>query len=85
MNLIANWRAVLKHAWSVRFLALSLLFSAIEVAVPFLNGVLPIAPGPFAALAAASTVAAGVARLVVQRKLGNRRSAEPEWETGEPK
>lgn len=69
MNLVTNWRSVLAHAWSVRLLALSIALGAIEVALPYFNGVLPVSPGTFALLVLVTNVAAAVARLVHQRKL----------------
>lgn len=84
MKLVANWRAVLKRAWSMQLIALSLLFSGLEVAVPFLNGLLPVSQGTFAVLAGLSTIAAGIARLLVQMNV-EAASAEPEWESGERK
>jgi hypothetical protein len=42
MKIVANWQAVLKHAWSLRFIALSLLLSAPEAALAFLALVVPV-------------------------------------------
>lgn len=42
MKPVDNWRRVLRHAWSVRVLALLVLFSGLEVALPFFYGALPI-------------------------------------------
>ena len=81
MKLTANWQAVLRHAWSVRFIVLAAILSGIEAALPFLNGALPIAPGLFGLLTLIATVAAFVARFVAQRTVP---PAEIHWETGEP-
>lgn len=67
MKPIADWRRVLKHAWSV-------------VAVPLLDGLLPVPQGVFAGLASLSTVA----RFVLQRSLAPSND-EPDWENGDPK
>jgi hypothetical protein len=77
--LVANWREVLRHAWSVRLLALAAVLSGLEVALPFL-GFLPIPAGSFALLSGLTTAAAFIARLVAQKQF-----AEPEnhYETGE--
>lgn len=69
MRLIWNWRPVLKKAWSVRFLAFSILFSGVETALPYTHGILPIPNGVFAALSFAAVVAAGISRFVAQRGL----------------
>ena len=80
MKLIANWRAVLKHAASVRLLVIAAILSGIEAALPLLD--LPIRPGLLALLTFVVTVAAFVARFVVQKTLTP--SNEPHWDTGEP-
>lgn len=65
--LIANWRQVLKRAWSVRLMIVAGLLSGIEVALPLLP--IEIKPGWFAALSAIFTTAAFVARLLAQRNI----------------
>ena len=83
MKLSADWRAVLRHAWSVRLIALAALLTGIEAALPYLD--LPIRPDLLAALTLLVTVAAFVARLVPQRSLPEREVADSiHWETGEP-
>lgn len=69
MKLKSNWRAVLRHAWSVRLAALAVALSGIEVALSCLAGSPPIPAGWFAALSGAVTIAAAVARLVSQKAL----------------
>lgn len=66
MRFVSNWRAVLTRAWSVRFMILAAMLSGVEVAIPFLDGYLPIPQRTFAALAAISATLAFVARFVVQ-------------------
>ncbi|MCV0352548.1 MAG: hypothetical protein K5863_20920 [Nitratireductor sp.] len=34
MRLIHNWKAVLRYAWSIRFLVLAAVLSDVEVALP---------------------------------------------------
>ncbi|RYE43597.1 MAG: hypothetical protein EOP24_27620 [Hyphomicrobiales bacterium] len=82
MTPIADWRRVLKHAWSVRLMIVAALLSGAEAALPFLD--LPIPAGLFAILTLLVTVAAFVARFIVQRSLATP-STEPDWEDGEPK
>ena len=67
MRLVANWRAVLQRAWSVRLMLLAAILSGIEVAMPFLDGVLPVEPSVFAALSGLAVTLAFVA----QRKIGD--------------
>lgn len=66
MQLIDNWRAVATKAWSSRLAWLAAILSALEVALPFFDGLLPVDKGAFAALALLVSAAAGVARLVAQ-------------------
>jgi hypothetical protein len=67
MKLIYDWKQVLTRAWSMRLLGLSILFGAAELALPFLDGVLPVERGFFAILVFATNIAAAVSRLVAQR------------------
>lgn len=66
MTLHPNWRQILRHAWSVRFLGLAALFDGVNASVPYLDGLLPVPPGMFAALAGLSSVAALISRVVYQ-------------------
>ncbi len=81
MTPIANWRRVLKHAWSVRLMILAALLSGGEAALPLLD--LPIPAGLFAILTLLVTVAACVARFVAQRSLTP--STDTDREDGAPK
>lgn len=67
MRLIPDWKIVLRSAWSIRFIVLSAIFTALEVALPFLEGYLPVSTGVFAALSGFSAAAAFVSRLVAQQ------------------
>lgn len=69
LRLHANWRDVLRRAWSLRFMAASVVFSALEVAFPYLDGVLPVGRGTFGLLSGLCTAAAAVSRLCVQKNL----------------
>ncbi len=64
MQLIDNWKAVAKRAWSMRLIALSAILSAAEVALPYLDD--RFERGTFAVLALVVSFAAGVARVVAQ-------------------
>lgn len=69
MKLVADWRRVLRHAWSVRLMILAAVLSGAEIALPLLAGVLPVPPLTFAALSGLATAAALVARLVAQKSV----------------
>lgn len=73
MRLVANWRAVLTRAWSVRLMVLAFVLTVLEVALPLLDGYLPIPPYTFAALSGLATAGAFVARLIAQQNI----SGEP--------
>jgi len=81
-RLIPDWKEVLKHAWSVRLMILDALLSGAEVALPLLNGLLPVSPGVFAGLSFLVVVAAFVARFVAQSKLSGGKT-DPDYETGD--
>lgn len=66
MALLSDWRRVLKRAWSVRLIALSILLSAAEVGLSVFTDDPPIPRATFAVLAMAVTLAAAVARLLAQ-------------------
>jgi hypothetical protein len=65
MRLKADWRFVLKRAWSMRFAALAGCFSAAEAVLPFFATDLP--RGVFAGLALLSSVGAFITRLLAQK------------------
>lgn len=71
MRLVSNWRVVLRHAWSVRLLAIAFLFSVLEVAWPYFEGLIPVPPRLFALLAGLISGGAFVARLVAQKGLSD--------------
>ena len=67
MRLIEDWRHVVKHAWSIRFIVLAALLSGVEIVLPMFCDTMP--RGLFAVLTMIVTVAAAVARLVPQQKM----------------
>lgn len=73
MRLVLNWRAVLTRAWSVRLMALAFILTVAEVALPLLDGYLPIPPYTFAALSGLATAGAFVARLVAQNNVSGEK------------
>lgn len=68
MHLHANWRAIMRRAWSIRLILLAGLLSGAEAALAFAD-LLPWPPGAAAAVSAAVSMAAFVARIVAQENL----------------
>lgn len=67
MELIKDAKTVLLRAWSIRLAILSAAFSAMEVALPFFDGLVP--PRTMAILALVASSGAAFARLVAQPQL----------------
>lgn len=65
MKLLPDWQAIFKRAWSMRLMAAAALLSALEVALPMFQDLLP--RGTFAAAAGVTTGLALVARLLAQK------------------
>lgn len=66
MTLLADWRRLVRRAWSVRLAVLAALLSAAEFALPF---IVPDRPsGWFAGAAVLVSLAAAYARIVAQPK-----------------
>ena len=61
---------VLRRAWSIRFIVIAGVFSAAEVALPLLHGVVDVPAGLFALLSGLATGGAFVSRLLAQSNLG---------------
>lgn len=64
----AEWRGVLRRAWSIRLMILAGLLSGLEVALPMVRDFLPIHPGVFSGLSFFTVGGAFVARLLVQKR-----------------
>jgi len=67
MKLIPNAGRVLRKAWSIRLMIVAGILSGVEVALPFLEGWLPVPTGTFAALSGITTAFAFYARIVAQK------------------
>jgi hypothetical protein len=67
MQLLPNWRTILRQAWSVRFALLAACFTAAEVVVPLFSDILP--RGVFVLLAFGSSIGAAVARVIAQPEM----------------
>lgn len=70
MKLVADWRRILRKAWSFKLIILSGLLSGVDVAMPIIQQSiepLQIVPnGAFAILAVLASAAAAIARVLVQ-------------------
>lgn len=70
MTLLANWRTVLRKAWSMKFMALATLLSGLEVTLQLISpDTLP--AGYLPALAGLVTALALFARLIAQKEVSN--------------
>lgn len=69
MKLASNWRAVLRHAWSLRLTVLASVLGAVEFVLPIFMDDPPIERGVFAALAAVVSLAATIARVIAQQPI----------------
>lgn len=69
LRLVDNAEAVLKRAWSVRFLVLATALDAAQTGVSFFSGSELVRPGTLAALNMGFALAALVARLVAQESV----------------
>jgi len=81
MRLTANWRAVMRHAWSVRLILLALLLDVVAAALPFVE--VPVHPAIPSILGALATGGAFLARFVAQKRLSAPDTTSIPWETGE--
>lgn len=68
MQLVNDWRKVLRHAWSVRWMIVAVVFTFAEVALPLMDGYLPIPQGVFAALSAFAACGALASRFIMQKE-----------------
>lgn len=61
----ADWKNILKRAWSIRWMVLAALFSAAEVIAPLFSDVVP--RSVFAVLSGLAVGGGVVARVMVQK------------------
>jgi hypothetical protein len=66
MQLVWNWKAIVKRAWSMRLMLLAVVFSGLEVALPLLEDVTSLDKGVFSALCGLTVMIAMVSRIVYQ-------------------
>lgn len=67
--LVADWRRVLRRAWSIRLMILAGLLSAAEIILPLFADDIP--RGTFAVLTLFAVSGAFITRLVAQREFEN--------------
>lgn len=68
-TLAPNWKVILRHAHSIRPMAVVCVASALDAAFPYMEGVLPISRPVFSMLLAAVSAWAIYVRLTYQPKL----------------
>lgn len=69
MELLDDWKKILKKAWSIRLIVLAGLLSGCEIILPMYSESIP--RGLFAILTMIVAIGAMVARVTVQKKLTN--------------
>jgi hypothetical protein len=69
MELIENWKSILKRAWSLRLLTTAAVLSGAESVIPFANNYLP--PRLFAAIMFVIVCLAFLARLLAQKEVSD--------------
>lgn len=72
MQLLPDWRRVLRQAWSVRLVVLSGLFAGAEMALPLFMDSMP--RNLFAGLSMVAAIGGAVARVVAQPKMERRKA-----------
>lgn len=70
MNLIPDWKRIIRRAWSVRLVMLSGVLAGAEVVLPLFVDAMP--RNVFALLSMAAAVGGTVARVVAQPKMERR-------------
>lgn len=70
MNLLPNWKWLVRKAWSIRLVVLAGLLSGCEVVLPLFVDTLP--RNVFAVLSMLAAIGAGVARVMSQPKMERR-------------
>lgn len=68
MRLLPHWRKLIRHAWSVRFLAVSFVLSCIGTALPIIQPYCDISPYWIASLTGIATAGAFVSGLIGQKE-----------------
>lgn len=67
MNLVQDWKRIMRKAWSFRLTVLASGLAGAEMALPYVSDLFP--PRLFLALSMAVTIGAAIARIVAQPKM----------------
>ncbi|TGP22284.1 MULTISPECIES: hypothetical protein [unclassified Mesorhizobium] len=76
MRLVDNWRAVLKHAWTVRIAIFAALLNGIAVTVAIITGAMPFPPIWLAIVNGVLTAAVPIVRLIPQKPISGDPDAD---------
>lgn len=68
LRLHDDWVNIIKHGWSVRFIAVAALLSGLEVSLPLIQPYVNISPVLVGAAAGVASVGAFIARIVAQKE-----------------
>jgi hypothetical protein len=68
LRLHDDWKHILLHAWSVRFIGIAAVFSGLEVGLPLIQPYVSINPIYLSTGAGLATAAAFVSRLIAQKE-----------------
>jgi hypothetical protein len=69
--LVPNWRAVLRRAWSIRLIVLSIVLQGVDIIMQITVGQMPDVSWPLRIAAGLSAMAAFGARLIPQKGISN--------------
>lgn len=67
MQLVTDWKLILKRAWSIRFIVLAGVLSGVEAVLPYFSDAIP--RGTFSTLTLVVTSFALIARVTSQKDL----------------
>jgi hypothetical protein len=77
MKPVHNWRAILKHAWSIRLDLLNIAFTVLLGVVPILMGTAIVSPLALAIVSAVATAGSMGVRLIKQEKVSGPDEPSP--------
>ena len=65
-KLVPEWKRGLRYAYSIRLMVVAAIFSGLEMAWPFMEGIVPVSQGVFAGMSFFFTGTAFISRFYVQ-------------------
>jgi hypothetical protein len=71
LMLVAEWRDIVRRAWSIKLIVAAFVLTGFETALPLIDGYIDIPRGVFATASGLATAGAFVARLLAQKDLPN--------------